>query len=97
MAMARISADIDQIEQSLVSGRGSVLREAEDLRHTAMDYNLLVLATITTQFERAVANGTGQIMSRVWVDALRDALGCGRADDETASTLCALVGQRLYG
>jgi predicted transposase YbfD/YdcC len=97
MVKARISGDIDAIEQSLLTGRASVLNQAEDLRHLALDYNLVVLATITAQFERAIADGTGRIMSAIWVDALRDALGCGRADDETASALSALVGQRLYG
>ncbi len=97
MVKARMSADIDRIEQSLASGRPDILSCAEDLRHSAIDHDLMVLATITAQFERAIADGTGRIMSRVWVDALRDALGCEDADDETASMLSALVGQRLYG
>ena len=55
------------------------------IRQLAAAYGLIPVARLAEALERAVAQaGEGSCPTALYLDRLRDAIGCGRSDDEGA-------------
>jgi hypothetical protein len=95
---AQMSSRIDMIAD-LTSSRSpdEILHQLEQMRHLAIEYNMMTLAALTGQLERALCDSHGRVTIRSFVNAMHDALGCDDADPSVAAALYASVGQRLYG
>jgi hypothetical protein len=98
MVKAQMSRRIDMIAAAK-NGKSphAILNQLEEMRHQAMAHDMITLAGLAGQLERALCGKQGCVTISSYISAMHDALGCDDADPSTAAALYASVGQRLYG
>jgi hypothetical protein len=86
-----IAAELAQLSPSQVAAR------IDEVRCVARDYGLVPVEAIAQGLESALSGLTACASVRPWLDTMRDAVGCERADPATVQTYLAAIGQRIYG
>jgi hypothetical protein len=95
---ARLFDRIDQIAAELPHITVARLaNEVDEVRRVAIAHGMLPLAELAHGLESALAQTKVATMVRPFLETMRDAIGCERLDQATATTYLAAVNQRLYG
>jgi hypothetical protein len=69
----------------------------DEVRFTAAEFGLQPVVTIARALEAAVASEGRGAMTLAYLDAMRDACGCDRADSQAGVAYLASVGVRMVG
>ena len=95
---AQLCDRIDRIAQELSHVPAArLVQQVDDIRRTARDYGMAVVADLAHALESAMARSDGAITILPYLDAMRDATGCESADPAIANAYLASVSQRLHG
>jgi hypothetical protein len=98
MARARLCDTIDGIAADIAHVPAArLVQQVDDIRRTARDYGFDAVAELAHRLESAMARSDGAVTVLPYLEAMRDAAGCERADPAVAATFLAAVGQRLHG
>lgn len=101
--MMLVRADLcDRLAQlQAMAGRmrpGDMARSVDAIRLTAAAYGLMPVARLAEALERALAEPDAPgCPAALYLDRLRDAIGCDRLDEDAAQALIASVSVRLAG
>lgn len=77
------------------SGTRDIVHHVGTIRTMAAAYGLVPVARLAAALERALGEGCGAATSRLYLDRLRDAIGCERLDEEASQALIASVSVRM--
>lgn len=70
-------------------------RSVEEMRRLAAAYGLRPAARVAEAMQRAAGERPGAGPVALWLERMRDAIGCERQDEEAAEALIASVSVRL--
>ena len=87
----RIAFELPHISPSQLA------HQVDDLRRIARDYGLFPLEELARGLESALSGAEGSVVVLPFLESMRDAVGCERADPAAAQSYLAAVNQRLYG
>jgi hypothetical protein len=71
--------------------------QVDEIRRIAREYGLLPVEELARGLESALSASDCSIMVLPFLETMRDAVGCERADAAAAQSYLAAVNQRLYG
>ncbi len=98
LARARLLDQIDALAGALHRApRKQLARHIDDIRTTATQYQLAHVAQLARGMEKALAGSLSLMLALPYVEAMRDAVGCERADPHIAEAFLASINLRLYG
>lgn len=98
--MLVVRADLcDRLDRLQQAGERMTVRELVQrigaIRMVASAYGLSPVVTLADVFERAIAAQPRGCPAALYLDRLRDAVGCERLDEEASQALIASVSVRL--
>lgn len=97
-AQAQLCDRIDRIAMELPHLSVSRLaHEIDELRRIALNVGLAPVVEIARGLESALAGSEGGVIAMPFLETMRDAVGCERADAATSQAYLAQINQRLYG
>jgi hypothetical protein len=99
--MLLVRADLcDRLDRlrSLALGQGGEIGETiEGIRFTAAAYGLAPVARLAEALRHAIAGAPDRTLAALYLDRLRDAIGCESLDDDAAESMLASVSVRFAG
>jgi len=98
MVRARLLDQIDALAAALPHlSTGQAATQVDELRRVAQEASYPQLADLARGLERALARARSTAFTLPYIEALRAAVGCERADPQVAEAFLASINQRLYG
>ncbi len=74
-----------------------IAREVDDIRRTARDHGMDVVADLAHGLETALATSQGAVTVTPYLESMRDAVACEAVSPDNAQSFLAMVNQRLWG
>jgi hypothetical protein len=98
IARARLCDQIDALADGFTQlSVAQLVRKVDDIRTIAQDFGFAPVAELARGFEKALGGSLSNMFIRPFIEAMRDAVRCERADQHVAEAFLASINQRLYG
>jgi len=96
---AELCARLESLQRLSRASSADFLSQIDSIRLTAAAYGLTPVARLAEALERAIAesdkHSARECPTGLYLDRLRDAIGCGRNDDMASQAMLASVSVRM--
>ncbi len=94
----RMCGQIDMLADNLlILSSAQLAARVDDIRATASDQGMAVVAELAAGLEKALAGSLSLMFAAPFLTAMRDATRCEQADPNISQAFLASINQRLYG